>query len=220
MKAVNHSFSLKKGNVYALPIVHYNMEMAAQVRLAFSSIQPECLAVELAEPMQEQLFHAASRLPDISVVVTHDKNDDASYYMCEPCDAAFEGIRCAMENQLPCFCIDLDVFQYPERADRVPDPYAITRLGLQPYFAAYLNSQHPETELRLDEDWHREMYMAKRLKELSLQYESILFIGGMYHVENVLKLMDKDDFPPLRTRSTQRGTGLHSNRRVLSRGNG
>ena len=40
---------LQKGNIYAVPIIHYNMEMAAQVRLSFQALQPDCIAVELPE---------------------------------------------------------------------------------------------------------------------------------------------------------------------------
>ena len=48
------SFYLQKDNVYAVPIVHYNLEMAAQVKLAFEELKPDCVAVELAETMQLQ----------------------------------------------------------------------------------------------------------------------------------------------------------------------
>jgi len=59
----NEAFYLQHENIYAVPIIHYNMEMAARVRLAFDEIKPDCVAVELAETMQLKLLHAASRLP-------------------------------------------------------------------------------------------------------------------------------------------------------------
>ena len=40
-------FYIQKGSIFAVPILHYKMEMAAQVRLAFEAIQPDCVAVEL-----------------------------------------------------------------------------------------------------------------------------------------------------------------------------
>ena len=42
-----------------------------------SAFKPDCVAVELAETMQLQLLHAASRLPDISIVITYDKQQAA-----------------------------------------------------------------------------------------------------------------------------------------------
>jgi hypothetical protein len=46
-------------------------------------------------------------------------------------------------------------------------------------------------------DKKRELYMAKRLKELSYSYEKILYIGGMAHIARVLELMDSPAFPQL-----------------------
>src|SRR5262245_59315540 len=124
-------FYLQKGGIFAIPIIHYNMEMAAQVRLAFEAIKPDCIAVELAENMQLQLLHAASRLPDISIILTYDKEHSPLYYLCEPCDAAFEGLRSGLESHIPAWCIDLDVDNYPELSEKLPDPYALQRIGLK-----------------------------------------------------------------------------------------
>lgn len=188
-------FTIKQGNVYAVPVIHYNMEMAAQVCMAFEKIKPDCVAVELAETMQLQLLHAASRLPDISVVIGYDKQQEPIYYMSEPCDPAFEGLRSALEAGIPAFCIDLDVDYYPDVRDPVPDPYAIQRIGLKNYYDAYCKVSSNISKSKIDND--REMQMAKRLKELSLSYDRILFIGGMAHVESVLSLLKRDQFPKL-----------------------
>ncbi len=191
------SFALHQGNVHAVPVVHYTLEFAAHVRQVFEKIQPDCVAVELAETMQLQLLHAASRLPDISIVVTHNSQYQPIYYLAEPCDAAFEALRCALENHLPAFCIDLDVDYYPEMREHVPDPYAIQRIGLEKYYEIYKNSQDNSLTPSLAVDRNRELYMAKRLKELSLSYDRILFIGGMSHVKNILAYISNSSFPPL-----------------------
>ncbi|HEY4831147.1 MAG TPA: hypothetical protein VIH61_01100 [Waddliaceae bacterium] len=189
------SHTLRKGNIYAVPITHYNMESAAQVHLAFKAIKPDCVAVELAETMQLQILHAASRLPDISIVVASNNKDEPIYYICEPCDGAFEGLRCALEARLPAYCIDLDIDDYPDVQENLPDPYSIQRIGLKQYYEIYRKNslaQHiPTPKIDLD----REMFMARRLKELSLSYDKILFVGGMAHIENILKLIDNQSFP-------------------------
>lgn len=188
------SYTIKKDNIYAVPIIHYNMEMAAQVRLAFEEINPDCVAVELAETMQLQLLHAASRLPDISVVISYDKKLSPIYYLSEPCDAAFEGLRSALEAGVEAYCIDLDVDAYPNVREPIPDPYAIHRIGLHRFYDSYVKTVAVKTgEL----DLKREMYMARRLKELSLQYDKVLFIGGMAHIKNILNLIDRTSFPQI-----------------------
>jgi hypothetical protein len=191
----NDCFFIQKGNVYAIPIVHYNMEMAAQVRLAFTTLIPDCVAVELAETMQLQLLHAASRLPDISVVISYDVNQQPLYYLSEPCDGAFEGLRSALESQIPAYCIDLDVDYYPEMREIVPDPYAIQRIGLQEYYNCYEKAAQSQGIVPNKQDLAREMHMARKLKELSLRYDKILFVGGMSHIRRIMQLIDRDSFP-------------------------
>lgn len=205
ISANDFPFYLQKGNIYAVPILHYNMEMAAQVRLAFSAIAPDCVAVELAETMQLQLLHAASRLPDISVVISYNTDLRPLYYMCEPCDPIFEGLRSAQEAGAAAWCIDLDVDYYPEIHESFPDPYAIQRIGFKNYYEAYRKLILSKNPLKPPEDLDRELYMAKMLKELSLSYDKVLFIGGMAHVESILNLVDRTSFPLI----------AHANREVV-----
>src|SRR4051812_31694000 len=91
-------YFIQKGHIFAVPILHYNMETAAQVKLAFEMLKPDCVAVELAENMSLQLLHAASRLPDISVVTSYNNGDKPFYYLCSPTDASFEALRSALET--------------------------------------------------------------------------------------------------------------------------
>jgi len=191
----NIPFTIQKGHIFAVPIIHYNMEMAAQVRMAFQVIRPDCIAVELAETMQLQMLHAASRLPDISLIISYDKHDSPLYYLSEPCDAAFEALRSGLENNIPCWCIDLDVDFYPDIQENLPDPYAIQRIGLKNYYEAYKKFQVNQGFKKTIEDSNREIHMARRLKELSLSYDRILFISGMAHVESILSLIDSPSFP-------------------------
>ncbi len=188
---------VQKGNIYAIPVTHYNMEMAAQVKLAFDQLKPDCVAVEMAETMSLQLQHAAARLPDISIVVTEGQQSEPIYYVCEPCDAAFEGLRSALENNVRAFCIDLDVEAYPEFHEALPDPYALQRIGLKNYYDVYRQGQKHHPAIKTQQDKDREMYMAKRLKELSFSYDRILFVVGMAHLEGVLAAIDNSAFPPL-----------------------
>lgn len=187
-------FYLQKENIFAVPITHYNMEMAAQVRLAFDAVKPDCIAVELAETMQLQLLHAASRLPDLSVVIAYDNKQSPLYYLCEPCDACFEALRTGLEHEIPSWCIDLDVNFYPDIREALPDTYALNRIGLKNYYEAY-KTLVLHKDLKNPLDHKRELYMAKRLKEFSLRYDRVLFVGGMSHVENILKLVDRMSFP-------------------------
>jgi hypothetical protein len=198
-------YYLQKGHLYAVPIIHYNMEMAAQVKMAFDTLKPDCVAVELPETMQAKMLHAASRLPDISIVLAYHQDHSPLYFMCEPCDPLFEALRSASETRTDAYCIDLDVDSYPDIREPIPDPYAIQRLGLKIYYEMYEQAKHQTLISRSSLDQERETYMARRLKELCLRYDKVLFIGGMAHVDGVLKLMDRRTFPEL----------YHSDREVV-----
>lgn len=198
-------YFLQKGNLYAIPVIHYNMEMAAQVKIAFDTLKPDCVAVELPETMQTKMLHAASRLPDISLVLTYNQDQTPIYFMCEPCDPMFEGLRSASESQVEAFCIDLDVDYYPDIREPIPDPYAIQRLGLKIYYEMYEQTTRKSAIARLAIDQERETHMARRLKELCLRHDRVLFIGGMAHTAAILKLMDQQNFPDF----------YHANREVV-----
>ncbi len=190
-------FTIQKDRIFAIPVIHYTMELAGIVHQAFHEIKPDCVAVEFAETMQLQILHAASRLPDISVVLTYDKTRSPIYYLSEPCDAGFEALRTALENQIPAFCVDLDINHYPKIKEPLPDPYAIQRIGLKEYYKIYCDISKSHKALHTEVDEKREFYMAKRLKELSLSYDRILFISGMAHTESILEKVNRRCFPEL-----------------------
>ncbi len=180
-------FYIKKDNIYLLPTIHYNMEMAVYTHLVLKALNPSCIAVELPQEIQETCIHAATRLPDYSLIKT---NNDI-YYPCESCDSSFEGLRFAIENQIPGYCIDRYTNTYPEVNQPLPDPYTIFPIGLKTYYSychSYVSSIH------LKEDAIREKQMAFRLKELSCYYENVLFIGGMSHIKNILSILEKGFF--------------------------
>ncbi len=191
-------FFVQKDNVYIVPVLHYNMETAAQVQLAFNAIKPDCIAVELPENMELQLLHAVSRLPDISIVSSFTEGKDPLYYLCEPCDGAFEGLRLALENHVRAFCIDLDVDGYPNFFDHLPDPFAIQKIGLKNYYEIFQEAGKNGFVIKKGPlDYIRELYMAKRLKELSFSYDRILCVVGMSHLESVLKNFENPTYPEM-----------------------
>ncbi len=185
-------FTIEKDQIHCLPILHYNMETAAHVYAAFHTIKPDCVAVELPETMTDTMLHAASRLPDLSLVHTETQQQKQLYYMVEPCDGAFEGLRCALEERCPAYCIDLDVDAYPDIHESYPDPFAIHEIGLEAYYTLCTTKTQ---RVRTQQDEQRELHMAKRLKELSLRYGTVLFISGMYHIPFILELLNRKKYP-------------------------
>lgn len=187
-------FALRYENVWIVPAIHYNMETAAHVCKLFHQLRPDAVAVELAETLQVPLLKATERLPDISIVLSYSQRTQLICYLAEPSDPAFEGLRCALENGAAAYCIDLDVDFYPDVNERIPDPYAIGRIGLDNYWHAYHSlAINPPSAARQDE--MRESHMARRLKELSLRHDKVLCVCGMAHAARILGKLRSSVFP-------------------------
>lgn len=169
------------------------MECAAEVRRAYLSLKPEAVAVELPQTLSSYFLHGVSRLPDLSVVRISQtqENKEPLLFMVEPCDGCMEGLRSALDDKKAAYCIDLDLSDYPEYQEPFPDPYSFHQIGLKGYYEAYLSAgSAPKGQL----DLMREEQMARRLKELSLSHDSILFVCGMTHLEGVRSLLHKSSF--------------------------
>jgi hypothetical protein len=140
----------------------------------------DAVAVELPEPHHDLFCRAASRLPEVSVVIT----DTQEMFLAEPCDACFEAMRSGLEQGLPIFSIDLETQGYGAVFDPLPDPYAIYKIGLDAYYRALSFQSRPQ-------DWPREQYMAERLRALGERYSNILVVVGMSHIAGIIENLEQ-----------------------------
>lgn len=188
---MTQQFVLNHPPFYILPTMHYTMECALLARQAFLEIKPDCVAVELPETLQEPILRAVSRLPDVSVVIATGEQETL-HFPIEPCDASLETIRSAQDAKIPAFCIDLDVENYPLMHDGLPDPHAISVIGLKQYYEAFVHHAIPQPTAL---DLQRELHMAKRLKALSFTYDKILVVTGFCHAERLIAHLNDPQFP-------------------------
>ena len=187
------------GPVHALPVLHYRMEFAHLVRLAFRQVRPEAVAIELPATLEAPFLRALGRLPRISVLsYSNDsggKPAETVYLLVEPADPLVEASRLALEQRLPLHCIDVDTDSYPRNLDRLPDSYSICRIGLAAYYREYLKAFGQDPPGR--EDQRRERGMAFRLQQLASRHGRILFVCGMAHLERVKGLFAQPLAAPL-----------------------
>ncbi len=203
-----HKLYLEKfGNIHALPILHYRMEFASLVRQTADGVNPDCIAIELPATLQAAFLRGIERLPQISVLaydvspVAKNKADrlQTVYLMIEPADPLVEAARLALERDIPLHCIDVDMDDYPGHEERLPDSYAVRRLGLGTYYGEYVKACRADSPDPCD--MRREQGMAYRLQRLAEQHENILFVTGMAHLERIKALFARPQAVPLeRTR--------------------
>lgn len=191
------------GPVHALPVLHYRMEFAHLVRMAFERVRPQAVALELPHTLEAAFVRALHRLPQISVISypartskrgTQGKGKTV-YLLVEPADPLVEAARLALERGVPLQFVDADIDDYPRHIDQLPDSYSICRIGLEAYYREYcaaFSNRRPCRQDRL-----REQGMAFRLQELARRVDRILFVCGMSHLERVKGLFSSPLAPTL-----------------------
>ena len=187
------------GPIHALPVLHYRMEFAHLVRKAVDRLRPDCIAIELPATLEKPFLRAVRRLPQISVLwydlASRGESRQTVYLLIEPADPLVEGARLALEQEIPLRLVDVDVDHYPAHPEQLPDSYAVHRIGLAPYYLQYCCSPAGRHQTTIDR--RREQGMAWRLQELSGEFERILFVCGMAHLERIRESYARPQAAPL-----------------------
>ncbi|MBK5276346.1 MAG: hypothetical protein JJE30_15035 [Desulfuromonadales bacterium] len=191
------------GPIHALPVLHYRLEFAHLVRMAFDRLRPDAVAIELPPTLEAAFLRGVRRLPQISVISYQAElkngpgpgHTETVYLLVEPADPLVEAARRALELDLPLHFVDVDTDHYPRQHEPLPDSYSICRIGLEAYYREYRNSAAEELPGR--EDQRREQGMTYRLQQLGQTYRRILYVCGMAHLERVKRLFDTPQASPL-----------------------
>jgi hypothetical protein len=111
------------------------------VREIFSKLNPDALVVELPEDVRENVIRGIKRLPKISIVVFWDEILQSYLYTAiDPADSIIEGVRLALENNISCYFIDLNVKAYTPELKELPDDYIIKDLDLDIFYSQLVES--------------------------------------------------------------------------------
>jgi len=162
--------------VRVLPIRHGSGDMAQEVREALLAHRIDCLAVPLPPSVEDTVEQAIDQLPLISLVVLPEPNREDtiihSFIPIDPCQAVIMGIRVAIGEHITRAYVDCEVTIFEPSSYFTPDPYALKKVSLAAYASAilpFLHAPQPDSQR-----WRRITWMAFRLHELELDYESIL----------------------------------------------
>jgi len=133
--------NLTRGHITYLPVAPGRMEFAMAVRRRILHERPDVVAVELPMSLERHYLAAVERLPEISVLVYPDEDDDEDsagiYVPVEPADPFSEAVRTASEIGAEILFIEPDTGERPHIAESYPDPYALRRMPLEKYIEAY-----------------------------------------------------------------------------------
>ncbi|NKB82669.1 MAG: hypothetical protein GKS05_12445 [Nitrospirales bacterium] len=159
-----------------LPVVHGSNDLAQEVREYMLARRLDCLAVALPPSLEHLIEQGIERLPVISLVVLPeaDRNGEQvhSYVPIDPCQPMIMGIRLAMHEGIDRAFVDREVSVYDPLSFTIPDPYALKQVSLATYASALLPFMpYPKPD---SPRWHRAKWMAFKLHELELEYQSIV----------------------------------------------
>ena len=178
-----------------LPIIHGSGEFALVVRRMMLEQTFDCVAVPLPPSFQTAVEQAIELLPAAALVTqaatskygepwspAGDREDSAdegedsrtlTYVPIDPCQGVIAVLRSALAEHLPRRFIDLETNLYEPSSAILPDPYALKQVPPERFAAALLPviprpapGQHQ----------NRIRHMARRLRELELRHQSILFV--------------------------------------------
>ena len=188
-------------HVTALPIVHGRGDFAWEVRRLMMKHEFDCVAVPLPASFQTAVESAILSLPVPSVVLQRNATEyapqwqpdrpseedqeeinfgetesDASFVPIDPCQGVIAALRTAMGDRIPRKFIDLETGCYRPHARSLPDAYALKKLPIERFAAAVVPHIGPAKDPQW---WDRINHMAWQLRELSVDFQKILFVPSI-----------------------------------------
>jgi len=179
--------------VTVLPVVHGSGDFAWEVRRLMELHEFDCLAVPLPAEFQESVEQGILQLPRVTSVIAREQlpftsqwqSDETrqektvsslNYVPIDPCQPVIAALRTAMGERIPRRFIDLSTRVFAPHARILPDAYALKFVSIPQYASAVL----PFLKAPLNEQWQtRVAEMAWQLRQLSVDFERILFVCGI-----------------------------------------
>lgn len=187
----------------AVPIVHASVECTVIVRQIFLTAPPQMLALELparvADPLREALAFA-DELPVLTLTGALRQSGEAVplHFVLEPLEPLVEAARSACELGVGLQLIDFYQEYLPAFVgEEFPDTYVLTHMSLADLYVHYRDARQagtfPVHDRTSEIDRLRELYMARRLRELRRVSQDVLLVCGMRHVFALEELLAVED---------------------------
>lgn len=195
--------------VTAIPVVYGSGDFAWEVRRLMMAYEFDCLAVPLPPSFRPAVLNGVLELPTPTVAIQIDGSSpqirsaafrgdrssselfssgedeertwemeeaQLSYVPIDPCQPVIAAIRTALGDHLPIHFIDLETSSFEQHSDLMPDAFALKRLPIERYAAAVLPSLRAPASVQWAE---RTKMMAWNLRQLSIDYQRILFVTNI-----------------------------------------
>lgn len=127
------------GQYHFLPVIPGRMECAEEVRRNILTERPAMVAVQLPTTLEEATLRAARRLPEVSLILYQDHQQEGGIYVpVEITDPFMEALRSAWEVGAQIHFVDPDLDEHLHPETSYPDIYAARRISYIKYVESYL----------------------------------------------------------------------------------
>ena len=194
MSPAGNQPEIRRGHIRYLPVVPGKLEFALWVRDQILADKPRYVAVDLPATLEPSYKQALKRLPELSVVIYDDEEADrAVYEPVEPADPFVEALRTAGEIGAKTVFLDPDVAERSTTPDAYPDSYAVQRIGIAEYVAAYRRAPRKRKE---DATVQAEA-LASQLQGIDPEAETIVVVP-LKLLDPLLDAMERPQARPMR----------------------
>ena len=185
--------SLTRGRFRFFPVVPGRVEFSIELRRVLLEEKPRIIAIELPEFLAPMYRRALDRLPQMSVILYIDEDDEdrATYAPVEPADPFVEALRTAEEIGAEVIFLEPDTAERPHLPDSYPDTYAIRRIGLDKYIESY--RVWPQT--RTEEVSAHASAMAWKLQGADPMAQ-VFVVASLNLLDPLLDAMESPQSPP------------------------
>ncbi|MEZ5400733.1 MAG: hypothetical protein R2729_13760 [Bryobacteraceae bacterium] len=193
-EGVPPSDPLQRGNITYLPVVPGRVEFAEIVRRIILRDRPDVVAVELPAGLERHYREAVRRLPEISVLMYPEAEEDefsGIYVPIEPADPFTEAVRTGFEIGAEVLFIEPDFAERPHLTDIFPDTYVLRQIS----FGQYVESYRVFPAARTDEIAAHANGMAWRLQGTNPE-SSVLAVVSLNLLDPLLDAMEAPQDEP------------------------
>jgi hypothetical protein len=173
-----------------LPFLHGRLTFAHQLRELLLKRKFDCIAVDIPDLFKTELIRAVEKLPVIWMVYARSVDGQTFYVPVDPCDAAIEGLRQGLQNNIDVCCAGYNVLSKPSAIGLLPDDFAAERIGFNRFNTLALMSVGNK-ENGSPEDIESS-YMAQRLLHLKTNHKNVLAIVHYRHYVRVVAHLQRE----------------------------
>lgn len=175
--------------VSCFPVIHGSGDFAVAIRRKLIDEQFTCVAIALPHSFRDAILAGIDLLPRPTIALQEqqfelgnegDEEDDEgrayNFVPIDPCQPVISAVRAAVGERIPVEFVDLETANYKTYSQIVPDPYALKSVTPEQFATAMLPSiPRPTCPQRIA----RIQHMARRLREISIDYPKILFVCSL-----------------------------------------